>query len=179
MRQIHFIAAPAAVLACALAAPAGAQTPGKTPDAAPPPAAAAPAEASALLTPGDGTAIAAILQEQGYRAQLDRTEQGAPRIRSASDGINFTISFIGCEGAECRSIMFSSAFRMDTPPTLEAINDWNRQRNIGHAYLNSSGNPGVAFFVPMEGGISRTTFDYAFRNWRVSLNDYAREIGFR
>jgi hypothetical protein len=167
-------------LALVLGAPAPAQTPAKAPETAAQ-TAPAPAQDGAvqLLTPGDGTAIAAILQNQGYRAQLDRTEEGAPRIRSASDGINFSIGFVGCDGADCRSIMFSAGFRMDTPPSLEAINDWNRQRNIGHAYINSNGNPGVIFFVPMEGGISPATFDYAFRTWRVALADYAREIGFR
>lgn len=140
---------------------------------------AAPAAAQPLITPGDGTRIQALLQQAGYQAQLERTEQGAPRIRSASDGINFTVAFLGCEGNDCRAIMYSAGFRMDTPPTLEAINAWNSERNIGHAYINSSGNPGVAFFVPMEGGISETAFNYAFRNWRAALSDYVREIGFR
>lgn len=139
----------------------------------------APALAQALMTPGDGTRIVQMLQSQGYRAQLERTDEGRPRIRSASDGINFTLSFLGCEENDCRAIMYSAGFRMDNPPSLERINEWNRQRNIGHAYINSSGNPGVAFFVPMEGGISEATFNYAFRNWRAALNDYVTHIGFR
>ncbi len=165
----------ATLFALALCGTAQAQTPSKTPDTMPNPAQGA----ATLITPGDGTQIAEIIRSQGYQAQLDRTDEGAPRIRSSSDGINYTISFLGCEGGDCRAIMFSAGFRMDNPPSLAAVNDWNRQRNIGHAYLNSSGNPGVAFFVPMAGGISRETFDYATRNWRATLADYVREIGFR
>lgn len=141
--------------------------------------AALPATAQALLTPGDGSRIAAILQAQGFQALMERTDQGAPRIRSSSDGVNYVLSFVGCGDGNCRSVIFTAVFRMDTPPTLQAINEWNRQRNIGQAFLNSTGQPGVAFFVPMEGGISEATFIYAFRNWRTTLSDYVREIGFR
>jgi hypothetical protein len=139
----------------------------------------APVEAASLLTAGDGTALAALLLSQGYRAQMETADDGSPRLRSSSDGINFTIAFLGCEGGDCRAIMFTSSFRMDSPPTVEAINDWNRTRNVGTAYLAGNGQPGLIFFIPMEGGISLTAFDYAFESWRVALADYAREIRFR
>ena len=154
-----------------------------------PPAAAAPqpeapatpqaATDAALLLPGDGSEIAAILQAEGYRAQLERTDSGAPRIRTGMEGINYTIAFLGCTPQPCTAIMFTSAFRMENPPDIAAVNTWNRTRNIGTAYLENDGLPGLIFVVPMLGGISRETFDFAFESWRIALTDFSRDIGFR
>lgn len=138
-----------------------------------------PATEAELLVPGDGTRIAAILQAAGYRAQLEQTDSGAPRIRSGMEGINYTIAFLGCARQPCTAIMFTSAFRMENPPDIAAVNTWNRTRNIGTAYLANDGLPGLIFVVPMQGGISRETFDFALESWRIALTDFARDIGFR
>ena len=167
------------------AAPALAQ--GSKPGTPPPaqtPQAETPAQPQAatqggLLEAGDGSEIAAILQAGGYRAQLERTDSGAPRIRTGMDGINYTLAFLGCNPAPCTALMFTVAFRMDTPPTLDTINTWNRTRNIGAAYLETDGRPGLIFVVPILGGISRQTFDFALESWRIALRDFARDIGFR
>lgn len=142
--------------------------------------AATPALAQELVTATDGQSLASIIQATGFQAQLERTEEGHPRIRSSSDGVNYTLYFLGCaNNPACRAVQFQAGFRMNTPPTLDVINEWNRTRNIGHAYLGQDGQPRVAFFVPMEGGISRPAFDYAFRSWRTALSDYVRHIGFQ
>lgn len=142
--------------------------------------AAAPAMAQDLVLATDGQAVASLIQGAGYQAQLERTDEGHPRIRSSSDGLNYTLYFLGCaNNPACRAVQFQAGFRMNTPPTIETINEWNRTRNIGHAYLGQDGQPRVAFFVPMEGGISRAAFDYAFRSWRTALSDYVRHIGFQ
>lgn len=142
--------------------------------------AAPPALAQELVTATDGQALAAIFQQGGYRAQLERGEDGHPRIESGTDGLNFTLHFIGCgDGPACRAVQFHASFRLNTPLTPDVVNDWNRTRSIGQAYLSPEGQPRLAFFVPIEGGISRAAFDYAFRSWRSALSAFAGHIGFR
>jgi uncharacterized SAM-binding protein YcdF (DUF218 family) len=183
-----------ALMLCAAPALAQQGVKPRTPPQATPPQATTPQQAAtpqasttgsatsagvSLLTAGDGSEIAAILQQAGYRAQLERTDAGAPRIRTGIEGINYTIAFLGCNPEPCTAIMFTAAFRMDNPPDMAAVNTWNRTRNIGAAYLENDGLPGLIFVVPVFGGISRETFDFALESWRIALRDFARDIGFR
>ncbi|WP_137177610.1 YbjN domain-containing protein [Roseomonas sp. AR75] len=140
----------------------------------------AQAQDAALLDASDPERIAQILQAQGFQAAVSRNPRGDPMIRSAAEGINFVIYFLGCrENANCQSIQYAVTFRMGKPPTLEALNEFNRSRTLGEATLNNSGQPRLTYFMTLEGGVSEANFRHAFQLWRNVLRAFVSHIGFR
>jgi hypothetical protein len=142
--------------------------------------ATAPAASAQIILADDGEAIAERLRSDGFRADIERRDNGQLLIRSGSDGLNFFIFLRDCQDyRNCRNIQFHGSFNMQSPPTAERINDWNGSRIVGQAFLDNAGQPRIGHFVTMRGGISVEAFDEAFGFFREALRDYAVHIGFR
>ncbi len=143
---------------------------------------AAPMQGAAqtLIVASDPAGIAQVITNHGYRAALEKTQSGNPIIRSAADGVNFDLFFYGCtDGADCRSIRFVAGFRMNPAPTVEQMNDWNKSKTIGMAYVADNGSARLGHFVALGGGVTDANFRAAFDLWRVALRQYADHIGFK
>lgn len=142
-------------------------------------AAAVPSAAQSIVA-DDGQVIAESLRQSGYRAEIERIENGRLRIRTGSDGLNFFVFLRDCEEyRNCRNVSLHAGFTMETPPTLDRINEWNRSRIVGQAFLDTAGQPRLSHFVTMRGGVSAEAFNDALRFFREALRDYATHIGFR
>jgi len=58
----------------------------------------------------DPAGIAALMQDEGYRAKLGKARDGDPMIESAA-GYDFTVQFYQCtEGKDCKSLQFLVTF---------------------------------------------------------------------
>lgn len=99
-----------------------------------------PAASAQTLVKATPEAIAKLLQDEGYKAQVGKDNQGDPKIESAAEGVNFTVYFYGCEkGANCDDIQFSAGFE-DTRANATAINEWNKNQRFAKAYLDAEGD---------------------------------------
>ncbi len=123
-------------------------------------------------------AIAKLLQDWGYRAQLKKDDQGDPQIDSSTAGVNYTIYFYGCEGGRnCTSIQLSSGFDLTDGTTLAVVNDWNTNKRYSKVYLDDQNDPFIEIDVNLYGGgISEETFRDTLDLWDRLLADFQTHI---
>lgn len=138
----------------------------------------APAFAQELLDGGDVEAILEIAKAHG-EAVLEAQTDGNPRISGRIDGLGYQLFFMNCtDGKACEDLNFYAGFA-NLKPTVDAINDWNRNKRFGNAYLDSDLDAVIEFDVNLEFGVARDNLDAAFGLWELLLQQYAEHIGYR
>lgn len=127
----------------------------------------------------DPLIIADVMSGAGYAAQLDTSGSGDPIIRSNVSGYNFIVYFYDCtNNAACKTIQFSAAFDPgERAPSFEKINNWNKSRRFGRAFVDSQGDPTVQMDIDLEdGGMSSALFVDNLEYWQLTVSEYARFI---
>ncbi len=139
-----------------------------------------PAAASGqeLVDGGDVETILEIAKAHG-EAELESRTSGDPRISGRINGLGYQLFFMNCtDGKDCEDLNFYAGFA-DLKPTVDAINDWNRNKRFGNAYLDSDLDAVIEFDVNLEFGVARDNLDAAFGLWELLLQQYAEHIGYR
>ena len=141
---------------------------------------AAPAHAQ-MVRAQDPQTLVAALQNAGYRATLGTDRVGDPMITSAVGGTNFEIFFYNCtDHKACATIQFHSGYDLTNPVTLDRINEWNRTKRFGRAFLDKENDPILEMDVDLDdGGLSRALFIDNLEFWSSILGEFERHIGFR
>lgn len=143
---------------------------------------------AAVLAPGAPAAqnidarteqvIAALLQNNGYRAELDYLSDGEPVIRSADGGSSFSIYFYDCDGGtRCRTIQFFSAYDLPQGMSLDRVNEWNRDYRFGKAYLDEEMDPFIEMDVNLDFGVSPENLLDTLDWWTVVMHGFEDFIG--
>lgn len=127
----------------------------------------------------DGSDPAVILEiAQGYgTAELSKDSVGDPMVSGRMSGINYVIFFYGCNdaGKECNSLQFRAAWAADGM-THELMNEWNRTKRFGKAYLNQEGNPRIEMNVNLDYGVSWDNLDDTFDWWRIAMEEFLEHL---
>lgn len=129
------------------------------------------AETAELVDASDPERIAAILQDEGFKAELTKGENDALIIRSGASGVDFQIAFMACGGETnvCEVLSFSAGFDFEYGKKPSDLSNWN-QTKWTKAYLDAENDPFLEHNVNMLHGVSEA-------NFRDTLNWYARELG--
>lgn len=139
----------------------------------------APASA-ATVTATDPQSLVKALQGAGYKAELTKDSSGDPMIRSASGGSNFSLLFYGCAtNKACKTIQLHAGYDVEekTRPSLEKINQWNRDKRFAKAYLDKENDPIIEMDVDLEdGGMSSELFIDNVEYWTSSMSDFEKFI---
>ena len=133
-----------------------------------------PAQAQVM---GDPEVVASFLEDYGLRVTRETDVTGDPLLSSRIEGTNFKVYFYGCEKLPCDSIQFSSGFDLEQPLSAMKINEWNRDKRFGKAYLDDEGDPYIEFDVNLDiDGVGGRNFDDTIDLWRVVLNEFRTYI---
>lgn len=136
------------------------------------------ASAQSILDAGNVNEIVAIAKSYGP-ADLVTRDNGGPRISGTLGGLPYQLFFMNCTGGKaCEDLNFYAGFT-DTKPTLDAINDWNRSKRFGKAYLDSELDAVIEYDVNLEHGVTRDNLEAAFSLWSQLVPDYAGFIGYK
>jgi hypothetical protein len=153
----------ALTLGAAIAVPAGAQTRSPTDNL------------ERWLDPGDVKAVAAVLQEHGYKAEIKKDDQGTPYLLSGANGNSFQIYFYGCKDDKgCDSYEFYSWYKKEPLYTVELVNEWNATKRFLKVVIDKDGDlaeymygtaigrttyanflDGVEWFATMDGALAK------------------------
>ena len=137
---------------------------------------AAPAE---TVSAEDPKRLAAIIQELGFQAKLERDDVGDPVIRSSSGGVDFTIYFYDCtSNKRCQSLHFSAGYDLPDGTTLETLQQWNADKRFASAYLDDESDPFLQMDINTEGGVTRENFESSFDLWQTVKGEFEDFIGF-
>ena len=107
-----------------------------------------PATAAAAIasTAGvSGAEVVKVLQDAGYRAQLDKDDDGDPRIVTRMSGATVHVVFYDCAQDRCGSLQLAVALDLERGFTLEGINRFNSQYRYVRAYLDDEMDPYLQF----------------------------------
>ena len=124
--------------------------------------------------------MAAILQEQGYRAVVGTSEDGLPEIESGTQGLTYWVYFYDCGDAEpraCTNITFFTFLTKTDAMTLEAVNDWNLNRRFGRAYLDQNGNANLSMDIDLIGGVTRANLEDWLLWWDDRIAKFNQHMG--
>jgi hypothetical protein len=110
-------------------------------------------------------------------AELDKDNTGDPKITGMISGVRYGIFFYGCsDGSRCKSLQFVSGWKTGKKIPLERINQWNKEKRYGKAYLDGDDDPGIDFAVEIEYGMSRRNLEECFRDWEMVLNEFKKDV---
>ena len=141
---------------------------------------ALPAQAQ-MVRAQDPDSVVRALQSGGYAATLGTDKIGDPMVTSGVGGTTFQIFFYNCTAhRECATVTFHSGYDLNQAVGLERINEWNRTKRFGRAYLDGEADPILEMDVDLDdGGVSSLLFIDNIEFWASVLGDFERHIGYR
>jgi len=136
----------------------------------------ATAEAKDLIDAEDPQAILEIAKGFGS-ARLKKDSQGDPMISGRIDGTRYGIYFYGCDNnhRHCDDIKFGAAWS-GKKVTLKQVNNWNRTKRYGTAYLDNDGDPNLDMPVNLDYGVTVENLEDDFSFWEKVLKAFKKEV---
>lgn len=134
-----------------------------------------PAYSAQLVEADDPQAILEIAKGYG-RAKLITDQDGDPQIVGRMKGTKYTVYFYGCEnGRNCDDILFTAGWSGHRV-SMGDINDWNRNKRYGKAYLDDENDPILELAVNLKYGVTSRNLDDTFDWWGVSLEGFEEGV---
>ncbi|MDY6961645.1 MAG: YbjN domain-containing protein [Pseudomonadota bacterium] len=134
------------------------------------------AQAQPLLAGADSDAVLASAKGYG-EATLAAQPNGDPLINGTMDGIRYQIYFRNCTaGADCEDINLYAGF--SSQPSLETINNWNRDKRFSRAYLDETGDAVIEMDLDMVAGVTPEYLDSQMKLWPQIIGQFATHIGY-
>lgn len=138
------------------------------------------AHAQTLL---DGNSLDDLLNiARGYgAADYEKQNNGDPMIRGKLDGLPYLILFHNCkDNKNCEDLNFYAGFTgLDPNPTLEKLNEWNRDNYYIKAYIDKENDPVMEMDVNLASGIIKGNLESYFEVWKYMMTKYTDFIGFK
>ncbi|MEL6291466.1 MAG: YbjN domain-containing protein, partial [Pseudomonadota bacterium] len=104
-------------------------------------------------------------------ASLSKQKNGNPLINGRINGIKYGIYFYSCkEGANCTAMQFYAGWKVGDAAEdakMTKLNEWNRTKRWGRAYLDRVGDIAVEYDINLAFGVTRANLDDSFDYWRL------------
>jgi hypothetical protein len=110
-------------------------------------------------------------------ATLEKDSKGDPKITGRIDGTAYTVFFYGCvNNKDCDNIQFYSAWNASGKYSLRQINEWNRTKRWGKAYLDNDDDPVLEMEANLDFGVSTKNLEDTFDWWKVTLKTFKKDF---
>lgn len=118
-----------------------------------------------------------LFREEGYKAEIGVDSVGDPTISGRISQTNWTLYFYGCDGGlDCDFVQFQAGYDLDNGIAAERINEWNRSKLMGTAYLDDENDPFIKMPVNLDGGVIQANWIDTMDWWRVVIEDFEDHI---
>lgn len=132
-------------------------------------------QAESLVDATDPEKLAQLVRGFGS-ATLEKDDYGDPLITGRINGSKYGIYFYGCDdNRDCKDVQFAAAWA-GYDVSMAQINEWNRTKRYGKAYLDSDGDPNVELIVNLKYGVSRDNFDDTIDWWMLTMKEFEQFI---
>jgi len=133
------------------------------------------AQAESLVDATDPERIVQLMRGFGS-STLETDDYGDPLITGRVEGSKYGIYFYGCEeNRSCKDIQFSAAWA-GYDVSMHQINEWNKTKRYGKAYLDNDGDPAIEMSVNLTYGVSRDNFDDTIDWWTITMKEFESYI---
>jgi hypothetical protein len=133
-------------------------------------------QAAAETVTADPKIIARVMQNAGYKASIEKLEDGQSYVQSSSSGYPFRVFFFGCDNDTpgCDTVQLFAGFRTDKSPTLREMNDYTRDYRWGRVYIDEEDDPVIEMDIDLEdGGMSDALFKDNLEYWDYVMSKFA------
>lgn len=131
---------------------------------------AAPALAEdVLLDLSTAEKVQAAVQGAGYKAELQKNDDGSLYILSAANGESFTIDLTDCKMLKCNGLSFQSYYKPEPLFTAEFTNKWNSEKRFLKVSVNGKGELREWLDVTTLGKLTKENFADVI-DWYVSMD---------
>ncbi|SFC66657.1 YbjN domain-containing protein [Devosia psychrophila] len=136
------------------------------------------AQAHTLLTGSDTGAILDAAKLLGT-ATLAAQPNGDPLIDGKIGDLGYQIYFKNCtNNAACEDLNFYAGFG-GTKPTIAVINDWNRDKRFGRAYLDEVQDAAVEMDLDLVKGVTPDYLASQMGLWSLVVAEFSTHIGYK
>jgi Putative bacterial sensory transduction regulator len=130
-----------------------------------------------LICASDPMTLVTAMQEEGYRAKLDKDSGGDPMIESEASGYDFQVYFYDCKDAkDCKAIQFNSGFITADDQTPAYANNWNKDKRFIKAFVNEKKELTLQYDMTTVGGLNKRNFADALDWWASMLGEFAKFV---
>jgi hypothetical protein len=139
-------------------------------------AAAQPAAAQNITA--NPQSIAAVLRADGLQVTVKTDKDGDPLLETSfGENQKFSVYFYNCtDHANCETVQFYAGYT-DSKMDAVKLNDWNRTKRFGRAYIDSVGDPAVEMDIDLaDGGMSRALFEDNYEFWKALMSEFPKFI---
>ena len=127
----------------------------------------------------DGTNVKTVSNlASGYGSITAGTDsKGAPKLTGRIEGTGYAIYFYDCDdaSANCTSIQFAAGWS-GYDVSVARINEWNKTKRFGKAYLDDENDPILEMDVNLKGGVSTKNLDDTFDWWATVLKAFKANV---
>jgi hypothetical protein len=132
--------------------------------------------AQARDIPSDGVTledVKAWLQEQGNEATITNDGAGHTIVSSKLGETKFGVYMFDCNNAKrCGSIQFAAGWPTNGKIPVTKVNEWNRTKRWGRAYLDDSGGMWLESDVDLTPGGTYELLNDMFATWKKSVEGF-------
>ena len=137
------------------------------------------ATAQELVYAEDPQIIAALIEDNGFPAEITVDGVGDPMIMTSANGYDFQIYFYDCiENADCQALQFGAYFDMVDGMSLTRAQDFNKERRWVKVYLNDENDPIVEMDYNLRGGVTAENFNDTLEWWRITMGEFVTYINY-
>jgi hypothetical protein len=133
-----------------------------------------------------GSEIVALLDAHGYQASLTTDEGGDPLVTAKIDGLKFKVQTYDCGKTvprRCGSLQFIAAFSLDhavSSADFTAMNDYNKKKVYGRAFIDDNGDADVDMVMNLNGGVLAANLMDKVATWKTYVLDvFVQHLGWR
>lgn len=116
--------------------------------------------------------VATAMRAKQLPVELTTDRDGDPLIHTSSDGVKFHVYFYECHGKQrCQSIQFYAGWSVKGI-SLDKINEWDRTKRFGRAYLDRDVEPCVEMDVDLEHGATTEAIANDIVRWLLVMKTF-------
>jgi hypothetical protein len=118
------------------------------------------------------------MQASGWIVTMGTDNDGDPKISSRVDSTKFHVYFYGCtDNKDCKSILIKAGYDLKTPMSATKVNEWNRNKRFGKAYIDDDGDPFLEMDVNLDfDGVGAKNFEDTLDWWRMTVESFEEFI---
>lgn len=134
---------------------------------------------AAALPDGGITAgeMADVMHAKNLPVELTSDRDGDPLIHTQADGVKFHVYFYECTAQKrCQSIQFYAGWTTKGLTTAR-MNEWNRTKRFGRAYLDRVSEPCVEMDVDLQHGATTQAVANDIDRWMLVMKTFRSFVG--
>ncbi len=113
--------------------------------------------------------VASALQDAGYKAKIEKADDGSRYILSAANGNGFTVDLTDCKALKCAGLSLQSFYQAEPYFNLAMANEWNQSNRFLKVSLDEKGQLREWLDIDTFGKLTKANFGDLI-DWSITMD---------